>query len=110
MTAGKPVRRYMARVEFVASRETIDSMLAQGFSKKLIHERLISEGRCSMHYITFCEFIRNAGKMQFQAPPKQAESCKPALLPARPQRQPGIIRTGPEPFPDPKHVDPKTLI
>jgi hypothetical protein len=110
MTAAKPVRRYMGRVEFVACKETIDSMLAQGFSKKLIHERLTSEGRCSMHYITFCEFIRNAGQMQLQPPPKQAENSKSAPLPVRPQRQPGIIRTGPDPFPDPKHIDPKTLI
>ena len=110
MTAGKPVRRSMARVEFLASKETITSMLAQGFSKKLIHERLISEGRCTMHYITFCEFIRKAGQTQLQPPPKQAENCKPAPLPVRPQRQPGIIKVGPEPFPDPKNIDPKTLI
>ena len=68
MTVDNTGRRYMARVDFLACKETIDSMLAQGFSKKLIHERLIADGRCSMNYITFCEFIRNADK--------------PALLPA----------------------------
>ena len=62
MTADNAGRRYMAKVDFLACKETITSMLAQGFSKKLIHERLISDGRCSMNYITFCEFIRNADK------------------------------------------------
>ena len=106
MTTDTPVRRYMARVEFVACKETIDSMLAQGFSKKLIHERLISEGRCSMHYITFCEFIRNAGQMPFQLQPKQAENSKAAPLPTRPSRQPGIIKAESKTFPDPRAMDP----
>ena len=84
MTVGQPLRRYMARVEFLACKDAIDSMLAQGFSKKLIHERMISDGRCSMSYITFCEFIRNAGK---KAPcPQQTETRPPGSPPVRPQR------------------------
>ena len=106
MTAN-PVRRSMARVEFLANREMIDDMLSQGFSKKLIHERLISEGRCSMHYITFCEFIRKADKLPPIHPPKQRGEPTPSV---RPGRQSGIIKTGPEPFPDPRTIDPKTLI
>jgi len=108
MTADKPLRRSMARVEFLACKDTIDSMQAQGFSKKLIHERLIADGRCSMSYITFCEYIRNVGE---KAPhPQQAEPRHQVSPPVRPQRQPGIIRVGPEPFPDPRNIDPKTLI
>ena len=108
MTTGGPVRRSMAKVEFLANREMIDAMLSQGFSKKLIHERLISEGRCSMHYITFCEFIRKADKLPPSPSPKQREDQP--IPSSRNQRQPGIIRTGPEPFPDPRTIDPKTLI
>ena len=108
MTADKPVRRYMARVEYLACREEIDSMLARGFSRKLIHEELIKSGRCTMKYNTFCEFIAAAEKPPPDPSPKETEH-QPAP-PVRPQRQPGIIKSGPEPFPDPKKIDPKTLI
>ena len=108
MTTGKPLRRYMARVEFLACKDAIDAMLVQGFSKKLIHERMIADGRCSMSYITFCEFIRDAGKKS--PPPQPVASRHPVSPPAHPQRVPGIIRVGPEPFPDPTKIDPKTLI
>ena len=108
MTAGNPARRSMARVEFLANREMIDDMLSQGFSKKLIHERLISEGRSSMHYITFCEFIRKADKLPPSPSPKQREDQSIPSL--RPGRQPGIIKAAPAPFPDPRTIDPKTLI
>ena len=110
MTAPSPMRRYMARVEFLACKETIDSMLAQGFSKKLVHERLISDGRCSMTYITFCEFIRKARKKSPPPSSRQAESTQPASPAPRPPRQHGVIRLGPDPFPDPRNIDPKTLI
>ena len=77
MTAGNTMRRYMARVDFLLCKETIDSMLAQGFSRKLIHERLISEGRCAMNYITFCKCIRNAKKIAPPPSSRQAENNKP---------------------------------
>jgi len=106
MAAGTGVRRSMARVEFITFKETIDSMLAQGFSKKLIHERLVADGRCSMHYITFCEFIRNAEKI---APPpalKQAVNSQPVPSATPPQRQPGIIKAESKTFPDPRAMNP----
>jgi hypothetical protein len=106
MAAGNTVRRSLARVEFLLCKETIDSMLAQGFSKKLIHERLTADGRCSMHYITFCEFIRNAGKMPPPSPPKQPEHDQPAPPFSRPQRQPGIIKAESKTFPDPRTMNP----
>jgi len=96
----------MARVEFVACKETIDSMLAQGFSKKLVHERLVSEGRCSMHYITFCEFIREADKIPPPSPPKQVEKPLSVGPSVRPQRQSGIIKAESKTFPDPRAMNP----
>jgi hypothetical protein len=93
----------MARVEFLACKETIDSMLAQGFSKKLIHERLISDGRCSMRYITFCEFVRNAEKMPPPLPSTQTEKYQPA---PPPHRQSCIIKAESKTFPDPRTMNP----
>jgi hypothetical protein len=104
MPAGKRVRRQMARVEFLACRETVNSMLEQGFSKKLIHERLTEEGRFSMAYITLCQIIRKIARN-----PVPAKS--PAVsVPARSAPRPGIIRSGPEPMQDPRTVDPKSVI
>ena len=109
MTTGKPVRRYMARVDFLVCKETIDAMLAQGFSKKLIHERLTSEGRCSMHYITFCEFIRNAEKA---APLQSPATAKPQSLhaakPVTPPKLPSVP-AAPKMLIRPEDVDRDTL-
>ena len=108
MTTGNPVRRYMARVDFLVCKETIDAMLAQGFSKKLIHERLISEGRCSMHYITFCEFIRNAEK---SAALQSTVTAKPQSPPAAksliPPKLPSVA--APKKLIRPEDVDRDTL-
>jgi hypothetical protein len=94
----------MARVEFLACKETVDSMLEQGFSKKLIHERLTEEGRFSMAYITLCQIIRKIARQ-----PVPAKSVT-VNAPARPAPRPGIIRTGPEPMQDPRTIDPKSII
>ena len=95
MPAGKRLRRQMARVEFLACKETVDTMLAQGFSKKLIHERLTEEGRFSMAYITLCQIIRKIAQKS---------------VPARPAPRSGVIRTGPELMQDPRTIDPKSVI
>jgi len=108
MTAANPVRRYMAQVEFLLARETIDSLLAQGFSKKIVHERLTTEGRCTMNYITFCKLIRNAkaGKLPPLPSPQQAENRQAVQPPSRPQRPPGIIKAESKTFPDPRDMNP----
>jgi len=110
MKTGNTMRRYMARVDFLLCKETIDSMLAQGFSRKLIHERLISEGRCAMNYITFCKCIRNAKKIAPPPSSRQAENNKPDPPVVRPQRQPGIIKVESKTFPDPRAMDSNNLI
>lgn len=93
----------MARVEFLACKETVDAMLEQGFSKKLIHERLTEDGRFSMSYITLCHYIRKIA-------PKGVAKHSSSPVPARDVLRPGIIKTGPEPMQDPRTIDPKTLI
>ena len=106
MTTGKPLRRYMARVEFLACKDAIDSMLAQGFNKKLIHERMIAVGRCSMSYITFCEFIRDAGKkhpprsrrravIRFRRPPVRNGYRASSALTVNPFLIPGTLTPRP---------------
>jgi hypothetical protein len=93
----------MARVEFLACKETVDSMLEQGFSKKLIHERLTEEGRFSMAYITLCQIIRKIAQKPLPA------KFPAGNTPARPASRPGVIKTGPEPMQDPRTIDPKSV-
>jgi hypothetical protein len=78
-------------------------MLEQGFSKKLIHERLTEEGRFSMAYITLCQIIRKIAR-------KPVLAKSPGNVQARPAPRPGVIKTGPEPMQDPRTIDPKSVI
>lgn len=57
---GKPLRRCMAKVEYLACENKILHLLAQGFSKKVVHERLIEDGTISMSYATFAKLIQKA--------------------------------------------------
>jgi hypothetical protein len=50
----------MAKIEYRDCKEMIDSMLAQDFSPKLIHEKLTAEGRFTMAYPSFTQILRNA--------------------------------------------------
>ena len=85
-------------------------MLAQDFNPKLIHEKLTEEGRFTMAYSSFTQILREAGRKlsPVRAVPSPADNRQ--VSPSRPQRQPGIIKTGIEPFPDPRKIAPKTLI
>jgi hypothetical protein len=57
-----------------------------------------------MAYMSFCQIIRKAEKK-----PAPTPSPRTLPIPARPQRQPGIIKAGPEPMQDPRTVDPKSI-
>jgi hypothetical protein len=94
----------MAIVELRAHKECVETMLAQGFSKKLIHEKLTSEGKFTMSYITFCQKLRKEKALE------EAAKALPAAPAVRPPHRPAVIHTGEQPFQDPRTVDPKTLI
>ena len=98
----------MAMIEYKACKEEVDALLAQDFNSKLIHEKLTKEGRFTMAYPSFSQILRKAENKIPSARPVPAESRQ--TPPVRPQRRPGIISADPEPFPDPRNIDPKTLI
>jgi hypothetical protein len=106
MPAGKPLRRHLARVEFLACKETVDSMLAQGFSKKLIHERLTEEGRFSMAYMTLCEIVRKTRDKPAAATPSPLPAAKrqPAASQGSGSR---FVSSLANKFPDPRDMDPE---
>ena len=63
MPAGKKrIARNMARIEFLACRELIESLLAQGFDKKKIHARLTESGQITMSYDALCKVLLKASR------------------------------------------------
>lgn len=109
--SGKPLRYKMAKVEILGCLENIESMLAQGFSKRIIYERLLEEKRLSMAYVTFCKLTAKAAQFatpacsQPKAAPAPVKTATP-LPPARQDAQPGprIVNATKEPFPDPRKM------
>jgi hypothetical protein len=105
MPAGKPLRRHLARVEFLACKETVDSMLAQGFSKKLIHERLTEEGCFSMAYMTLCELVRKTrGKPAAVTPTLPSAVKRHAPAQGSGSR---FVSSLANKFPNPRDMDPE---
>ena len=104
MQSSKRLRKQMAKVEYTVCKETVDSMLAQNFSPKLIHEKLTAEGRFTMAYTSFTQILRNAERNP--PPAKTAVVETKQAVPVRPQRQPGIIKAESKTFPDPRAMNP----
>lgn len=108
--SGKPLRHNMAKVEFLGCLENVASMLAQGFSKRIVYERLLEEKRISMAYVTFCKLSAKAAQATIPAasqPKTHAPAQMTAPLPsARQDAHPGprIVNTTKEPFPDPRKM------
>ena len=109
--SGKPLRHNMAKVEFLGCWEKIQSMLAQGFSKRIVYEKLLEEKRLSMAYVTFCKLTLRAERsslfprQQPTAPaPMKAGSPQPPVSKPLPSSGPRIVNTAKEPFPDPRKM------
>jgi hypothetical protein len=69
----------MAKIEYLACKEEVESMLAKNFNPKLIHEKLTKEGRFTMAYPSFTQILRNAERKHPAAKPSHA--AKPAITP-----------------------------
>lgn len=109
MPASEPLRRSMAYVQFLAQLEEIKSLLAQGYSKKLIHEGLTEKKLISMAYVTFCQImqkeIQNASPVPQEEKP--ANTAQPPVSKPLPPSGPRIVNTAKEPFPDPRKMRPE---
>ena len=119
--SGKPLRHNMAKVEFLGCLEKIESMLAQGFSKRIIYERLFEEKRLTMAYVTFCKLTVRAAQSSFPVAPQlnaapvleKAVSLPPPASNPQPLAQqalrsgPRIVNTAKESFPNPRDMRPE---
>ncbi len=57
-----PGRPGSARVEFFACREEVETMLAKGYSVRMVYEHLKEQGRLTCGYSAFCDYVRGGGK------------------------------------------------
>ena len=80
------MKRFAARVEFIAVREEIKNLLGTGYGIKLAHKKLVGEGRITMSYRTFYGYVRRQNKqpaqIQSQTQPVQfpVSSGQPIML------------------------------
>ena len=109
---GKYLRHSMAKVEFLGCLEKVESMLAQGFSKRISYERLLEEKRLSMAYVTFCKLSAKIAKpslpLPFRSndPPTPLKAATPPPLARQDARSgPRIVNAAKEPFPDPRKMN-----
>lgn len=107
MPTNEPLRRSMAYVQFLAQLEEIQSLLAQGYSKKLIHERLTEKKLISMAYVTFCQIMQKEIQNGSPAAPKEqtpASTVQPPASKPLASSGPRIVNSAKEPFPDPRKM------
>ena len=55
-------RPYYARMEFATVKSDVEAMRQRGYSVKIMHEVLTGEGRLTMAYKTFCDYVRGGGQ------------------------------------------------
>lgn len=58
----KKRKTYDARVEFRAVQAEVTRLMAEGYRIKAIFDRLSGEGRLTVCYTTFCDYIRGGGE------------------------------------------------
>lgn len=107
MPTNEPLRRSMAYVQFLAHLEEIQSLLAQGYSKKLIHERLAEQQHISMAYVTFCQILQKEIQNGDSVTPKEqkpASAIQPPITKSLASSSPRIVNSTKEPFPDPRKM------
>ena len=106
----KRIPRNMARIEFLASRDAIESLLSQGFDKRKIHTRLTESGQFTMSYDAFCKVLAKAASNNLNvqslnvAPHVPAPAATPAARPIT--TGPKIITPAAKSFPDPRNMNP----
>lgn len=117
--AKKRIPRNMARIEFLACRELIESLLAQGFDKKKIHARLTGSGQITMSYDALCKVLLKASmnKLSIQsiaapvspAPSSVPAGAKPHAAPVN-QQGPRIVTPTLGKCPDPRDMNPEDAL
>ena len=97
-----PRKFYTARAEYFACREDVETMLRQGYSIRLIYERMEEEQRITCSYSAFCDYVRGNGK-RLHSRKKEAPKV-PAAIPMR-SESPRAFNQSTGTFPDPRTMN-----
>lgn len=111
----KQRKTYDARVEFLAVQEDVAKLLAEGHRIKAVFERLSQDGRLTVCYTTFCDYIRGGGRRLRRKDQKRSQPDFSAAQPPQPTvnapRRTVVARPEKtEPFFHDKDVDIKDLV
>lgn len=69
--ARKPLRKGMARVEYLALKPEIDDLLRRGYNIKMAYEALKDKGQVTMSYAAMYENVTRVGRKAQPAPTPQ---------------------------------------
>ena len=85
--------------------DEIERFLAQGFDKKMVHARLVEEGRISMAYVTFCKLIAKSASNALHVASLYPASSQAPTRPGNLSTPQSGAKVDGETFKDPKSVD-----
>ena len=68
------MRKYTAKIEWLAVKEEALKMLKQGYSYTLLHEHFVTEGKITMAYKTFYGYVRVAKASSNQPSQKKTDT------------------------------------
>jgi len=78
-------RPYYARMEYSTVQSEVEAMREHGYSVKTMYEILSKEGRLTMAYTTFCDYVRGGGTRRHgkkEAPKPDASELLSEILDA----------------------------
>ena len=99
----KKMPKYMARVEYRSLQPEIEKRLAEGYCLRFVYDEMTGDGRLTMGYTTFCDYVRGGGQ-------RLHSRKKPGRLPSKPADRPARPSNRLEPFVHDKDVDLNDLI
>lgn len=85
------IPRNQGRIEILACRETIESLVEQGFDRKKIFTRLEEKGAVTMTYSTFCRGFAKLIQPPTKRPAQTSVPTEKNSVPALPGSGPQII-------------------
>jgi len=111
----KQRKTYDARVEFLAVQADVAKMMAEGHRIKAVFERLTMDGRITVSYTTFCDYVRGGGNRLRRADQRRGQTASATVQSAQPSvsAPPRTVVARPEkkePFFHDKDVDIKDLV
>ena len=105
----EPGRPGSARVEYLACKEEVIALLAQGYTVSIVYKHMKTQGRVTCSYSAFCDYVRGGDKRKHsKGENKRQTQLQPASL-APQQTSPRIIRNETKRLVDPRDIDPTTL-